>query len=252
MSKTKPLVSVIIPCYNEAGSIAKVIKNFSKASVAKQFFDLDIIVVDNASTDKTASIAKKTGARVIAETKQGKGYAMRTGFRSIDPKAEYVVMIDGDDTYSPQEVYRLLEPIQSGFCDVVVGSRLGGKIHGESMDKINRGGNWLYTHLVRLIYRQNVTDVLSGYFAWKRSAIERLAPHLSATGFAIEMEMITKMSRMGLEVYSVPISYYQRSGQSHLNPVTDGARILKMFAKNSVWQHKQLNEGQTTVLKGRI
>jgi dolichol-phosphate mannosyltransferase len=240
MKTTKPLVSVIIPCHNEAGSIVKVVKGFQKAEVAKLFFDFDILVVDNASTDKTAQLAKKAGARVISETRIGKGHAMRKGFASVDPRAEYVVMIDGDDTYRPEEIYRLLEPLHSGFCDVVVGSRMGGKIHGGSMNKINRGGNWLYTHLVRLVYRLNVTDVLSGYFAWKRGAIKKLAPHLQANGFAIEMEMITKMSKMGLEVYSVPISYHQRSGQTHLNPLTDGVRILRMFARNFAWEHREL------------
>ena len=237
MTAKKHIVSVIIPCHNEEESIAKVLKGFHKGMLAKEAFHFDLIVVDNNSTDRTAKIAKQAGARVITETHKGKGNALRAGFQNIAPDAEYVVMIDGDNTYRPEEVLRMLEPLYNNFCDVVVGSRLGGNIHGEAMNTLNRGGNWLYTHLVRIIYRLNVTDVLSGYFAWKRGVIDELAPHLHAHGFAIEMEMITKMSRMRLQVYSVPISYHQRGGISNLRPFHDGVRILHTFSKNLKWRH---------------
>src|ERR1039458_6608096 len=176
----KHIVSVIIPCHNEEASIANVLRGFHKGMLGKEAFYFDLIVIDNNSTDNTVKIAKQAGARVVKEPRKGKGYAMRTGFKNIDPTAEYVVMIDGDDTYRPEEVMRLLEPIHNDFCDVVVGSRLGGKIHGEAMNAVNRGGNWLYTHLVRIVYKLNVTDVLSGYFAWKREVIDELEPHLHA------------------------------------------------------------------------
>jgi dolichol-phosphate hexosyltransferase len=230
-------VSVIIPCHNEEASIAKVLKGFHKGMLAKEAFHFDLIVIDNNSTDRTAKIAKQAGATVISEPRKGKGHAMRSGFAHIAPDAEYVVMIDGDDTYRPEEVLRMLEPLYNNFCDVVIGSRLGGNIHGNAMNAVNRGGNWMYTHLVRIIYRLNVTDVLSGYFAWKRTVIDELAPHLHAPGFAIEMEMITKMSRMRLKVYSVPISYHQRGGISNLRPFHDGIRILHTFSKNLKWRH---------------
>jgi glycosyltransferase involved in cell wall biosynthesis len=243
MSLQKQIVSVVIPCYNEAGSIEKVIKDFHKSELARAVFDFDILVVDNASTDQTAEIAAKAGARVIKETRKGKGFAMRTGFTHLPPDAKYVVMIDGDDTYRPEEVLRLLEPLHHGFCDSVVGSRLSGKIHGDGMTILNRGGNWAFTHLTRYAYRVNVTDVLSGYFAWKREVIEELEPQLKSHGFAIEMEMITKMARMGYTVYSVPISYDQRTGQSNLRPFSDGARILKMFMRNMRWHKSVEREG---------
>ena len=242
MKTAKHQVSVIIPCYNEEATIAKVLKGFHKGMLAKEAFQFDLIVVDNNSTDRTAKIAKQAGARVISEPQKGKGNALRTGFQNISPDAEYIVMIDGDDTYRPEEVLRMLEPLYNDFCDVVVGSRLGGNIHGQAMNVLNRGGNWLYTHLVRVIYRLNVTDVLSGYFAWKRSVVDELAPHLHARGFAIEMEMITKMSRMRLRVYSVPISYHQRGGISNLRPFHDGLRILHTFSKNLKWHYPEKPE----------
>ena len=247
MRTVKHQVAVVIPCYNEADNIAKVLRSFHTARLAKASFRFDLIVVDNNSTDDTAAIAAQAGARVVSEPRKGKGHAMRTGFLNIKRNAEYVVMIDGDNTYRPQEVLRMLEPLANNFCDVVVGSRLGGKINGDAMRTINRGGNWVYTHLVRLIYKVNVTDVLSGYFAWKREVIDKLLPHLHANGFAIEMEMITKLSKMNCGVYSVPISYDPRGGHTQLAPFKDGVRILKMLFRNLRWEDPEKLGGEAEV-----
>lgn len=229
-------VTVVIPCFNEEGGVASVINAFPVKQLTDHNYTLEILVVDNNSTDNTTAVAEANGARVIHEPKKGKGNAIRTGFANVSPDTDYVVMLDGDDTYRPEEVLRMLEPLRSGFCNVVIGSRLGGKISDGSMKTFNRIGNWVYSHLVRYVYRVNVTDVLTGYFAWKREVIEKLHPHLESQGFAIEMEMITKMARMGEEIYSVPISYHARAGESSLSPVRDGLRILWMFTKNLLWQ----------------
>lgn len=149
-------------------------------------------------------------------------------------------MLDGDDTYSPKELLRMIEPLHNNFSDVVIGSRLGGKMTGDSMKLFNRLGNWLFTHLVRYVYRANVTDVLTGYFAWKKKALDELYPHLVSDGFAIEMEMITKMAKLNFEITSVPISYDERAGESNLRPVHDGWRILKMFIRNLSWEAKRV------------
>ena len=230
-------ITVLIPCYNEAEGIGQVIKAFPKTSLKRHGYELDVLVIDNNSSDNTAEEASKAGARVIHESKQGKGNAIRTGFYNIG-NTDYVVMLDGDDTYRPEEVGRLIELLDSGFTEVVIGSRLGGRIGVGSMKSFNRIGNWVYSHLVRYSYQVNVTDVLTGYFAWKREVIENLRPHLESDGFAIEMEMITKMARLGHEIYSVPISYHARAGESSLRPIYDGSRILWMYAKNLTWKPK--------------
>ena len=229
-------IAIVIPCHNEAASIEQVIQKFPKQALAKSQFELEIYVVDNNSTDNTAKLAKKAGARVITETKKGKGHALRAGFSALADDVDYVAMLDGDDTYSPEEILRMIEPLHSNFCDVVIGSRLGGKIQNAAMDTFNRMGNWLFTNSVRTVYRANVTDVLTGYFAWKKAALDELYPHLKSQGFAIEMEMVTKMARLGFSMTSVPVSYHPRAGESNLHPVRDGARILKMFLRNLTWK----------------
>lgn len=232
-------VAVVIPCYNEAAGIAKVIQKIPYTRLKHHGFDVRVFVIDNNSTDNTTAVARTAGAIVLHESRKGKGNAIRTGFANLPDDIDYVAMLDGDDTYSPSELVRMLEPLHSDFCDAVIGSRLGGKIHGDSMPIFNLFGNWIFTHLVRYVYRANTTDVLTGYFAWKKQAIDRLYPHLISDGFAIEMEMITKMARMKYHITSVPISYTQRSGDSNLRPVEDGIRIFRMFMRNLSWKPKQ-------------
>jgi glycosyltransferase involved in cell wall biosynthesis len=216
-------ITVIISCYNESESIANVINGFPRDYLKHDNYELEILVVDNNSTDNTAEVAAKAGATVIFEQKKSKGNALKTGFQNLSPDVDYAVMLDGDDTYSPKELLRMMEPLYSNFCDAVIGSRLGGKIHGDSMAFFNRSGNWIFTHLVRYTYRANVTDILTGYFAWKKDVIDQLYPHLTSEGFAIEMEMITEMARLGHDMYSVPISYTQRAG---VIPIYDRSKMV--------------------------
>lgn len=232
-------IAALIPCYNEADGIASVLKSFPVEKLRKQGYDLKIIVIDNNSDDKTVEIARDNGATVLEERKQGKGNAMRLGFRRVPPDTDYVVMLDGDNTYRPEEILRMVEPLDSDFATVVIGSRLGGRLIDGSMTTMNRFGNWCFSHLVRYFYKVNVTDALTGYFAWTRSALERLAPNLESDGFAIEMEMVTKMARLGEEISSVPITYHPRAGETKLRPFRDGFPILWMFTKNLAWNPKK-------------
>jgi len=243
-------VTVLIPCYNEAEAIATVVRKFPREQLGRYGFDLDIVVIDNNSTDGTAEAAAAAGARVITEMERGKGNAIRAGFHAIDETTDYVVMLDGDDTYKPEEIWRLVEPLDSGFADVIIGSRMHGRIRKGSMKRLNHTGNLLYSSLVRATYKVTVTDVLTGYFAWKREVVEDLRGHLRSSGFAIEMEMVTKMARLGYPIYSVPISYDPRRGDSSLNPVRDGARILNMYLKNLRWKPTLVKNAE--VSRGRL
>lgn len=228
-------ITVVIPCYNEETGIAAVIRSFPRTQLRQYGYRLEVLVVDNNSTDRTAQVAQAAGAKVLHEPKQGKGNAIRAGFYNVSDDTDFVVMCDGDDTYKAHEILRLIEPLDSGFCDVVIGSRMQGKMTDGSMKGFNRLGNWGFSFLVRIIYGVNVTDTLTGYFAWKREVIQQLRQHLQSSGFSIEMEMITRMARMGYQIYSVPITYEPRLGESSLQPVYDGVRILREFIRQLRW-----------------
>lgn len=234
MTRTKK-ISVIIPCRNEESGLAKVLTGFPLAKLAKYGYAVYPIVIDNCSVDGTRKIARKYGAMVVDAPCPGKGNALKAGFAAVPRDSEYVVMMDGDGTYLPSEIIRMVEPLDSGFCSVVVGSRLGGKMKQSSFRFGNRLFNWAITFLVRQYYLANTTDVLSGYFAWKRSVIDVIAPYLTSGGFGIEMEMITKMRKLGFDIYSVPITYDRREGTSKISALRDASVILSTYVRNFFW-----------------
>jgi dolichol-phosphate mannosyltransferase len=126
-TKTYKKITLLIPCYNEEKGIGSVIDGIPRKKLKQDGFKIEVLIIDNNCTDKTSEIAIKKGARVICETNKGKGNAIRTGFRNISKDTDYVVMIDGDDTYKTSEILRLIEPLDSGFCDVIVCPRF--KVH---------------------------------------------------------------------------------------------------------------------------
>lgn len=231
----KEKVAILIPCYNEEQGIAKVLDNIPYRTLAKHGFEHQVIVIDNNSSDRTSDIAASKGAHVIFELAKGKGNAIRKAFDCIDSDTAYVVMLDGDNTYDAREMLRLIEPISNNFCDVVIGSRLGGKVTKNAFKTQNRLANWLYTFLVRRFYGANITDVLSGYFAWRGDVIVEMRNHLNSDGFSIEMEMISKLVKLGYSMYSVPITYNVREGESKLESVKDGLKIISTFSRNLFW-----------------
>lgn len=234
-------IALIIPCYNEEEGVGDVIDRIPKKKLKALGYKIDILVIDNNSSDRTADVAKAHGARVISEKRQGKGYAVVTGFLKVPKNTDIVVMIDGDNSYDIAEIARLIEPIDSGFADVIVGTRLNGRLYNGSMTRFNRYGNWFFTFLARVGYNTNITDVCSGFFAWKKNVTDNLAKYLEAGGFSIEMDMITKMAKLGYGCYSVPISYNSRRGTSSLRPVKDGVRIMRVWLKNLSWNPNKSN-----------
>lgn len=252
----KEKVAILIPCYNEERGIAKVLDNIPHHALDKHGFESQVIVIDNNSSDRTSVIAESKGAHVIFEHAKGKGNAIRKAFNCIDSDTAYVVMLDGDNTYDAREMLRLIEPISNNFCDVVVGSRLGGKVTKNAFKTQNRLANWLYTFLVRRFYGANVTDVLSGYFAWRGDVIVEMRNHLKSDGFSIEMEMISKLVKLGYSMYSVPITYNIREGESKLESIKDGLKIIFTFSRNLLWSpiqetvSKENNDHQLAVKLG--
>ena len=234
-------ISILIPCFNEEMGIGKVIDRIPNDLLRTRNYEFEVIVIDNNSQDNTAAIALAHGARVVFEEKKGKGNAIRKAFSMIDQKTHYVVMLDGDHTYDLQEILRLIEPLDSGFCDVIIGSRLSGKSYRDAFKFQNRVLNWGFAFLVRRFYRANITDALSGYYAWRREVIEDLRLHLQSGGFSIEMEMITKMVKLGYSIYSVPISFMKREGEKKIR-ITDAFYIIHTFLTNMFWTPKKRSD----------
>jgi len=229
-------ITILIPCFNEESGIGSVIDEIPVKLLKRYGFETKIVVIDNNSKDKTAEVAmSRKGVEVIEELSQGKGNALVTGFKHICGDCDYIVVIDGDDTYKPKEIMRLIEPLESGFCDVIAGSRIGGKTVRGSLTFSHRSVNWIFAFFVRQFYKANITDALTGFIAIKSDVIKTLIPNLQSTNFTIEMEMITKMKKLGFSIYSVPITYDRRMGKSKLHSYRDGAKILFMFIRNLKW-----------------
>jgi dolichol-phosphate hexosyltransferase len=229
-------ITVLIPCYNEEKGIGKVIEDVPVNKLLQLGYRTEIVVINNNSSDNTLKIAMQKGARIVTEKKQGKGNAIRTGFKSISEDTDFVIMLDGDNTYKSNEIPRLIEPLENGFCDVVLGSRLGGKLNKDALSFSHRLANWMFTFIARRFYLVNITDTCTGYFAWKKKVVDDLIPNIESDGFAIEAEMITKVAKLGYNIYSVPITYDQREGSSKLSPYLDGLKILSMLIKNIAWK----------------
>jgi dolichol-phosphate hexosyltransferase len=235
-------ITVLIPCYNEEKGIGKVIDGVSNKKLEHLGYQTEIIVINNNSSDRTIKVALEKGVRVVTEKRQGKGSALKTGFRSISNDTDYVIMLDGDNTYKSAEIPRLIEPLANDFCDVIIGSRLEGKLNDHSFSSSHRLANWLFTFFIRRFYLVNITDTCTGYFAWKKKVVDELIPYIKSNGFAIEVEMITKMAKLGYKIFSVPITYDRREGYSKLSPIMDGMKIVWMLFKNLTWKSSSSRE----------
>ena len=174
-------VAVLVPCYNEAPTIAKVVSDFRAALP-----EATIYVYDNNSTDGTADIAAAAGAVVRRESRQGKGNVVRSMFRDID--AEYYLMVDGDDTYPAEAAGDLLAPLAADAADMTVGDRISNGAYGKENERpFHNFGNNLVRRLIRVIYGYAFEDVMTGYRAFTRAFVKTM-PVMSG-GFQIETEI---------------------------------------------------------------
>jgi glycosyltransferase involved in cell wall biosynthesis len=211
-------IAVLIPCFNEEAAIGEVVRGFSAELPHAQ-----IVVFDNNSTDRTVARAMEAGARVAFERRQGKGFVVRRMFQEID--ADIYVMVDGDNTYPPEAVHRLIEPIVRGDADMVVGSRLRPESHS-AFRRRNRWGNRLFAALFSAASGLTFTDIFSGYRAFSRSFV-RAVP-LSGGGFEVEAELTVKAVQSGFRITEIPVNLAPRPplSQSKIRIVRDGFIIL--------------------------
>lgn len=210
-------ITVMIPTLNEEKSISKVIKDFKK-----ELPNAQIIVYDNGSTDNTVKLAREEGATVLFQKKRGKGNVVRAMFNNIE--SDIYIMVDGDDTYSGDNVKELIKFVQNGEADMVVGARLN--YEEKSFSLSHKFGNKLLTTIINKTFNTNLKDVLSGYRIMNREFVKEMV--LLSSGFEVESELTIRSLQEGYRVKEIPIFYKARKkgSKSKLKTINDGWNIL--------------------------
>lgn len=209
-------VCILIPTLNEGKTIARLVEQFKFLGFS------DILVIDGHSTDDTIEKARNAGARVILQSGKGKGQAISQAFHLISSK--YIVMIDGDGTYLPEEINRLLEPIALGKADHVIGNRFSNYQKG-AFKGLNLMGNRILNKIFGLAYGIWLEDILSGYRAFNYDSYKKI--DLNRSGFEVETEITIECVKNDFKITEVPITYLARliGAPTKLRPLRDGFRI---------------------------
>ena len=219
-------VAVILPAFNEASTISDVITTFSG-----KLPNAYVVVVDNNSTDGTASIASDTlhnldtRGRIISEPRQGKGFAVRKAFQEVE--ADIYILSDADCTYPAEEVHKLIEPILTGTADMTVGDRHStGSYQAVNNRIFHRFGNRLVRWMINTLYSTRLSDIMSGYRAFSRQFVKTYP--ILVDGFELETDMTLHSLHRRFRITEIPITYRNRpSGSiSKLSTFSDGARVI--------------------------
>ena len=213
-------IAVLIPCYNEEKTIEKVVTDVKKALP-----EAVVYVYDNNSTDKTVELAKKAGAVLRHEYKQGKGNVIRRMFREID--AECYLMIDGDDTYPLDAAKELVDKVLIQQADMVVGDRLSSTYFTENKRPFHNFGNSLMRVCINSLFHTDIKDIMTGYRAFSYEFVKTFP--VFSTGFEIETEMTIHAVNYNMQVENVVVQYRDRpeGSESKLNTFRDGMRVIR-------------------------
>ncbi len=217
-----PRVSIVIPCLNEAATIAECVTS-ARTVLEENGYAGEVIVVDNASDDGSGDIARAAGASVVHEPRRGYGSAYLAGLDAA--RGKYVVMADADLTYDFREIPAFVHELDAG-AQLVVGNRFKG-IQPGAMPWLSRVGNPILSGFLNLLYKTNIGDVHCGMRAVRRDALPVL--DLRSTGMEFASEMVIRAAREKLDVREIPIELHPRVGQSKLSPFRDGWRHLRLI-----------------------
>jgi glycosyltransferase involved in cell wall biosynthesis len=225
------LVSIIIPAFNEEKNIKKIIREVRNL---ERSFPLEIIVVDDGSSDNTAASARMSGAdRVIRSVSNlGKGGAFKKGIKAA--RGHYIIQIDADSQFQPKEIPLLRKSLLKGF-DLVLGSRYqpGAKTEEESVNYVRRLGSYFLSFATSIASRTVVTDVMAGFKAFQADSLKEI--HLKANDFGYEAEVVIRFAQAHKKICNVPITYKRRvAGRSNVNTFRDGFSVLKRIMVTSL------------------
>lgn len=212
-------ISVVIPTYNEVRAIGEVVRDIPRDRVRQVF------VVDNGSTDGTAEQAAAAGARVIHEPRKGYGAACWAGARAAR-QSDLIVFLDGDRSDDPAQLDRIVDPVIQGHADLVIGSRIGGRLEKGSMPLHAQLGNRMIVLLLRLLYGARITDIGS-FRAIRTRHLFDLGMEQMSYGWPVEM--VVKAARRKLRIQSVPIRYRKRIGVSKVTGSLRGSMMAAFF-----------------------
>ena len=217
-------IAVLIPCYNEEKTVAKVVSDFRRVLP-----EAVVYVYNNNSTDRTAELAREAGAVVRNEYMQGKGNVIRRMFREID--AQCYIMADGDDTYPAEDAPEMVRQVLEQQADMVVGDRLSSTYFTENTRPFHNLGNRLVRGSIQLLFRNNIKDIMTGYRAFSYEFVKTF-PVISK-GFEIETEMSIHAVNANMHLENVVIGYRDRpeGSVSKLNTYSDGFKVLRTIAR---------------------
>src|ERR1700730_2306863 len=222
-----PLVSVVIPCLNEAENIERCVLS-AREALASLDGEGEVIVVDNRSEDDSARLAEEAGARVVSERRRGYGRAYLAGFAAA--RGRYIVMADADLTYDFSEIPHFVAELEAG-AELVMGDRMD-NIHPGAMPWLHRYvGNPVLTGLLNLFFRTGVKDAHCGMRALRREVLPRRV--LRSTGMEFASEMVIRASKENLKIAEFSIAYHPRGGESKLSSFRDGWRHLRFLLVHS-------------------
>lgn len=223
-------LSIVIPAYNEEDGIEAVMQRVLEirpALAAVGVDDMELIVVDDGSRDRTAELVAGTAGATLLQHKRNGGYgaALKTGFAAA--RGEWIGFLDADGTYPPEHFPALCQAALAQDADIVIGSRMAGA--ASRMPLVRRVGNFIFANLVSLVSAQHITDSASGMRVFKKAILERIYP--LPDGLNLTPVMSIRALHEGLKMVEVPIPYSERAGRSKLSVVRDGMR----FAQSIVW-----------------
>jgi len=223
VDRKEKTVSVVIPVFNEERTIGDVVAR-TRSIMEQSKLPYEILVVDDGSLDRSVEISQASEAQVLREAHQGKGHALRLGFKQA--KGNVIVTLDSDGSHNPEEIPLVLRDIMENKVDFVIGSRfLNTGVNNAKIPKVNRIGNRMFNNLIRLFTGVKISDSQSGFRAIRSSVIKKM--RLNSRGYEVESEMLVKALKMGVRVAEIPVSFEQRTvGKSRLDPLKDGTKIL--------------------------